>query len=319
MTTPAPKPEDIEATYGFVALLARSVPEVGGLLNQARAEQWTTDRFNMAIANTNWWKATPEQSRRWLVQQIGDPASANRAMQTGGEQISGIAARYGFTAPPPAEARQLWLNAQLAGYDESLTEKYVFNHMFNGWGSKGPGGVAGGEFGQRAMDARQIALAYGYNPQGLDSEIEQAVAGAIRGGQDRTVGLASWRSKLEAYAKSKYSAYAERIASGETVADIALPYREAMADVLELNINSVNLSDPLLEKWLTAGGGSTPTGGVSGRQNSTGGAATASRAVSVWEAKQELRKDPRWQYTRNAWRASADVATAVGKAFGLVG
>lgn len=319
MTTPAPSPADTEASYGFVALLGRTIPEVGGILNQARAEQWTTDRFNMAIANTAWWKATPEQSRRWIVQQIGDPASAQRAMQTGGEQINAIAGRFGFNAPPSAEAQAIWLNAQLAGYDESLTEQYVFNHMFNGWGSKGPGGTPGGEFGQRAMDARQIALAYGYNPQGLDGEIETWVASAIRGGQDRQTGLTGWRNKLEAYAKSKYSVFAERIAGGETVADIALPYREAMADVLELNINSVNLSDPILERWLTAGGGSTPTGGVSGRQNSTGGAATASRAVSVWEAKQELRKDPRWQYTRNAWRASADVATAVGKAFGLVG
>ena len=129
MTSPTLTPEDVKAQYGFVALLAQAIPEIGQLMQQAVAEKWTAQRFQMAVANTNWWKTTPPQTREWVTRQYADPAGAAREMKTGGDQVGMLAGKYGFDLKDPARAQQLWLNAKLAGYDDRMLELYVFNDL----------------------------------------------------------------------------------------------------------------------------------------------------------------------------------------------
>lgn len=296
----APKPEDVEASYGFVAQLARQVPEVGAILNQARAESWTTDRFNMAVANTNWWKSTPPERRQWFIQQISDPAGAAAAMRTGASAIEQIAGQLGFGANvlTREKAQELWLHGQLSGDNEQQIRAFIFDSLApltNGMSE------VGGEYGALIQQARALAGAYGYNA--TEEEVRRYAGGGLTFGSTGQAGLAGWQSKLKSYAAAKFAPFADRIAQGETVADIAAPYVEAISSTLEINPKDVGLDDQYVQKWLqgTAEAGKPPA------------------ATAVWQAQQELRKDPRWQNTRNAWDAAAKTATTIGKAFGMVG
>lgn len=298
MTVPTPTPEDIRASYGFVAMLAQTVPEVGALMEQAVREKWTTDRFNMAVANTGWWKNTPAPERQWIAQKVADPSTADNELRAGGEQIIQIAKQLGLPLDYDQweRAQQLWLDARLKGYDAALTRGFIYNELVDQQKDL----YGGGLFGQVMGQMRQLAAQYGYSPtdQEMIREAQPMFTGVGEVGN-----MAGWENKMKKFAAGKYSAFADRINAGETVMDIARPYVDVYAKVLEVNPQDVGLDDKYLQQWLQ------------GRSE----AGKPPAAVPVWQAAQELRKDARWGYTNNAREAAASVATTIGKAFGFIG
>ena len=74
------------------------------------------------------------------------------------------------------------------------------------------------------------------------------------------------------------------------------PYRNTMASLLELNPDSISLSDPLLRS-----------------------AIQADKEMPIYEFQKALRKDPRWQYTDNARQTVSSGLTQVLKDFGFQG
>lgn len=74
------------------------------------------------------------------------------------------------------------------------------------------------------------------------------------------------------------------------------PYKNTMASLLELNPDSISLSDPLLRS-----------------------AIQADREMPIYEFQKALRKDPRWQYTDNARQTVSSGLTQVLKDFGFQG
>lgn len=298
MTAPVPTPEDIRAQYGFVAMLAQAVPEIGQLMQQAVAEKWTAERFQMAVANTGWWKSTPSPVRQWVTQNVADPASASRAMKTGADSIKLYAGRLGFENVDQGTLEKIWLDSQLAGGDEAWMQQHTWNTLY-----QKNGVPVGGEAGARVQQARELAYAYGYQPSNLDTQIQSAVGAGLSVGQVGDAALSSWQDKLKSYAASKFTPFADRINQGETVMDIAQPYMEMYANTLELNQHDVSLDDKLMQQWLQgkAEGGQPPA------------------SVPVWQAQQDLRKDPRWGFTQNARQSAAETATVIGKAFGMIG
>jgi len=290
---------NLKASYGFVSMLAQAVPEIGRLMKQAVKEKWTSERFQMAVASTSWWKKTPAATRQWVTQKVSDPASASAALSSGGTGVQSIAGGLGLGAVSHARAQQIWLYGQLHGYDEQAMRGLIFRNISSGISDV----EASGEFGSLINQAGELAAAYGYAPKDLAAQVRAAAGSGLMYGDTGQDALAGFQTKLKNYAKSKYGAFADRIDAGETVRDIAQPYIDTYANVLEVNPQDVNLDDKLLQRWLQ---GTTQQG-------------KPPAAVPVWQAEQDLRKDPRWGYTQNAKQATAEVANTIGKAFGMVG
>lgn len=292
---------NLKASYGFAAMLAKKVPEIGNLMKKAVAQKWTSQRFQMEVAGTRWWKGTAAQTRQWITQQVSDPASANRNKIVGGRKISTIAGAMGLgSAMTGAIAQDIWLDTQLAGYDEQQIRAEIYNRLTG----KVSIDQAGGEFGNLINQAKEMAANYGYAPGDLAAQVKAAAGVGLSFGDESQQGLSGWETKLKNYAKAKYAAFADRIDQGETVKDIAQPFVDRYAEILEVNPMDVGLNDKLMQKWLQgtpAQGGQPPA------------------AIPVWQAEEDLRKDPRWGYTNNAMQQTADVATTIGKAFGMIG
>lgn len=83
---------------------------------------------------------------------------------------------------------------------------------------------------------------------------------------------------------------------GLDLEDVYDPYRKIMASVLELEPDSINLTDPTLTS-----------------------AFGADRELPLYEFKRLLRKDPRWQYTNNAREDVSTAALQVLRDFGFQG
>jgi TolA-binding protein len=84
--------------------------------------------------------------------------------------------------------------------------------------------------------------------------------------------------------------------AGNDLEDVYLPYRSAMSTILEVPLDKINLNDPTLT-----------------------GAITAQGNMPLYEFKNALRKDPRWQYTDNARETVSNGLTQVLKDFGFMG
>lgn len=95
---------------------------------------------------------------------------------------------------------------------------------------------------------------------------------------------------------SQPKAIADLLNAGTDLATIYQPYKSAMAQILELNPNDIQLTDPALAK-----------------------AISGDKTMTSYEFQRELRKDNRWQYTNNAREEVSDIALKVLKDFGFQG
>lgn len=295
-----PKPEDVKAQYGFVALLAQAVPELSAVLDRATRESWTTDRFSMEVANTNWWKTTPSGQRQWITEQISDPATANMQMIDGASVITAKAAQMGFYSNVfgAQEAQQFWVYAKVHGLSDDQLKGYLFNTLAPR--TAGMPDISG-EYGNLLNQMREVSAKYGY---AQTPETEQELRGWASGMGENggTTGpLAGWQSKMKNFAATKYAAYADRIKAGETVSDIAQPYVQSYQKLLEQSPGD-GFRDPMIEKALQG-------------QMVDGKAVTP----TIWQFEQQVRGDPRWAMTQNARQSVAQTVSAIGKTFGMVG
>jgi len=288
-----PKPEDVQAQYGFVTLLAKQIPEISGVLDQATRESWTSDRFSMAIANTNWWRTTPAATRQWVTQQISDPATATAAMNTGASKVEEYAVQLGADTPSLQRAGEVWLAGKLFGLSDSEMLPHTARMLLGGDANPVRGGLSGQLMNKMYADA----INYGYNAPDMGQEIADQSKYLLWAG---STSPDAWHSKMINYAMTKYAPYADRIRGGETVRDIATPFLESRSKILEEPTTS--LHDPLIERALQ---GQLVDG--------------KSTAPSLYQFEQDLRKDPRWGYTQNARQATAQAAASIGKTFGMIG
>ena len=103
-------------------------------------------------------------------------------------------------------------------------------------------------------------------------------------------------------AASRYVGVADRINKGETFDSITSPYKRAMANILEIDENSIDYSDPTIQQAVNM-------------QNQQGQFMTK----PIWQFEKDLRKDPRWQKTSNARASYDNIMLKVLKDFGLMG
>jgi hypothetical protein len=84
------------------------------------------------------------------------------------------------------------------------------------------------------------------------------------------------------------------LASGTDLATVYAPYKSQMAAILELSPESINFTDPTLR-----------------------GAIGPNGEMSIYDFQRALRKDARWQYTKNANKTVADSALRILQDFGV--
>jgi len=89
---------------------------------------------------------------------------------------------------------------------------------------------------------------------------------------------------------------ASMLDNGVDLDAIYSPYKNIMASVLEINPETITLSDPLLRS-----------------------AITGEKELPIYEFQRQLRKDARWQYTNQAKEEVSDVALKVLRDFGFQG
>jgi len=111
-----------------------------------------------------------------------------------------------------------------------------------------------------------------------------------------------WVREVRDKAAGMFPVYADRIRQGMTMQDLASPYVNLMADVLEISPQQITLNDPYVREALM---------GIDDKGNP--------KPMGLWDFERKLKNDPRWMNTKNAVNDVSAVATDVLRIFGLRG
>jgi hypothetical protein len=152
-------------------------------------------------------------------------------------------------------------------------------------------GAAGNTYGK----LRELASAYGI--QYSEDWYKNSVASILSGKEAED----TYDVSIKELAKSKYPTLAKQIDAGRNVRDLASPYIESMAQLLEVGSDTITLDDFYINQALTGlDADGTP------------------KQKPLWEFQQQLRQDPRWRYTKNAQESMMSASRKVLQDFGLV-
>jgi hypothetical protein len=292
----------VYTSYGYVADLANSVPDIKRILNEAIKQNWDVQHFQDALRGTSWWKHNSDQAKKMIALSKADPAEYAQQANASRRHVDQISRAMGVKLTDK-QARALATTNLFQNFDDASLQAQI-GAMF----TTVPGGV-GGTSVQLDQEIRATAASYGV-------PVTQAwVNGQIKIALNAGTGIEGATESLQKMAASLYPTLAKEISAGKTVADIAQPYVAQMANTLEIDPGSITLQDPTITKALH---GQLPQVGAPAAPAKPGTAAAPPAGPStLYDFQNALRNDPRWDKTDNAKASAYSMLHQLGQTFGF--
>lgn len=287
--------------------IIKEIPELKGIWEKALDKGWDIARFQVALMDSDWFKENNGYRRTIQALKLSDPATYESRVQAAMDKIKDDMNAMGLKAPfkeGGAEKLRAWAEQYLmlgfdmdsrlgSSYNDWLADRFVK--------SRQQGAELGGEALTTQEELAGLLISNGFN----------ADAKHWKRWMNKTINEIAMKNmtKEEAaifireQAASAYPVFSERIRAGANVEDIAAAYMELYADTLEVNPAQVSLRDKYMREALQ---GVDPETGKP-------------RAMGLWEFQKLLRKDERWQYTKQANSMADSVASEILSMFGFVG
>lgn len=295
-TTPKIDMEELAASYGYSYAVLNSNSELRHIFQKAIREKWTDpQRFVAAVRNTKWYQKHSESWRQSFLLQKTDPAEYARRRQQMATHIRNVYTQM----TGGAELGQNFLKAATTqAINFGWTEEEIKQHIAHavGYATLMAKDALGGDAGQLEDAIRKAMGDYGVNVS------NGWIANRIKNTMLGTDSHEAIMDSLKKMAKAKYRAFSDQIDQGMTVKDLAEPYMQSMAKVLEINPESIDIHDHNIQQALTS---HDPKNG-------------APMTMPVWQFEQNLRNDPRWNRTQNAQDAMMSAGHSLLQQFGIV-
>lgn len=275
--------------------LLDSVPALRHLLDQAIAGDWSASKFQNAVEDSAWWKSHSDTARSRIIQQANDPAAWQQSLNNVQSSITNLAHQLGMPLNS-ATIRAIANSALLSGNDgnqqwltQQIGKHENYNHVTSTDGFQG--GMA-----STVQQLEQLAGDYGYHwsPAQIARNAQQILMG------EQTID--TYRQGVQKWAKSTFPGLAQEIDSGQTIKDLATPYVQSMANLLEVDPGTLTTFNPTIRKAM---------------QGALDPATKQRAATPLWQFEDQVRQDPRWQYTQNARDTMSSALVKIGQDFGF--
>lgn len=281
----------LSVSYGFGQAFFGSDPELQSLINQAVNGQWANEKFQSAFMNTNWYRARQASVRTWFDLATRDPAEANRKISERFTDFRNQISQLGASV----DDGTLWDmagNSLQFGWSDAETKNFLAGHV------NFTAGQMGGTPAAVEMQVKKIAGDYGLTLSG--SQVSDYVSGVVtsRYTEDNV------RDFMADMAKSKYVGMTPYLDKGMTVRQVASQHVSSYAKLLEVDPDSVDLNDTVLQQALQ---GTPPAPGA------------LPEMQSVYQFERAVRRDPRWLRTKNARDSMTTSGQSLLRDWGLVG
>lgn len=281
--------DEIEQEYGLAYALFKAFPELEKLLNKAVNQNWDPSKFQVELRQTEWFKKHSDIWRQNVALKYSDPASYKERLGNSLTAVQNLASAYDADITEKASKR-LAERALLMGWDEDQIRDVLAKHI-----RPGKDGHYEGQLSAVETQLRNTALRNGVRVD--KDQMKRWMRNIVRGNSSAE----QYESHIRTQAAQTFKAYADQINGGMDVADIASPYMQTMADVLEMNPASIDLYDRTIRRALNY-------------KDKDG----KEVAMSISEFEDSLRQDKRWQYTDSARQQATEYAIRLGESFGVL-
>lgn len=271
---------ELAETYGMSYAFFKSQPELWKMLNSAVGAQWSPQKFQAEVRNSNWWKKNSETVRQAQVLEKTDPATYQATMEAARVQARQIAVRAGAIMTDK-NISNLARNMVYYRWNEQQVMNYVGQYI-----KFGTNNVIGGAAGQAAREIKRQA--YDLGVQVSEQSVLNNAAYLVRG----VTSMEKIQGNLREQAAGLYPAWAEQIKAGASVQDLAQPYVQMLAQELQLPDTDINVFSPKIKAALN-------------RVGQDGKPAP----MGLDEFTQMVRNDPNWRRTTPA----AEKALGIGR------
>jgi len=308
-----------EFWYDLPDYIFKTVPKLGELLVQAVNEDWKEDKFLAAAKLTTWWQQNSAPIRTRIISR----AKFNE-LQTGGQDTSKT--EYAMDTATikrnvQTRARQLGSNLDenainqivariYDGFLENDTvaiDSFIAPYIGKVTSIVGKGnGIQPTTYSGQALQNYQalqaVAKANGLGIKDIlprlsvlpGQNLDDVVLQKLATGELDINRLAQDARMIAAQGSPDY--VKNLLQQGYDLEQIYSPYKNVMAQLLELNPDEIELNDNTLRS-----------------------AIGQDREMNVYDFKKALRKDSRWQYTENAREEVANSVLGVLRDFGFQG
>ena len=272
----------------FASLM--SIPEIADLLSQAADPNtggWTQEQFALHLYTTNWWKSHSETEREWIKTQLIDPAKAAQMTRDTFQQVATESKLLGVSL----DTNQLNLIAQGA--------------ISGGWSSQQIQSAIAGNAQQNQDRPGQIAATQ-TNLQGIAAQYGLPMsphttfswAQQIAQGKADQAGFTEYAKQQ---AKISHPYWERQLDQGITVRQLADPYIQQAAKLLEISPDSIDLSS---HQWSNAFAQPNKAGEV--------------KPMAMLDWQTHLMTQPAYGYDRtdNARQAAFGMVDQLGKVMG---
>jgi hypothetical protein len=277
---------DYARDYGFQLAFLKSDPDLYKLFKEAVDNGWDAQKFQAELMQSKWYRTHGENYRQTVALQKTDPATYKSRLASLVGQIADKAAAMGVTFSDK-QLNNLATHSLMFGWNENQLNNVMAKYI-----------TFSGAKGQAANNISAMQQAAWRNGLKFSGDTYRTWAQKIARG-DNTVD--DFQKYVRKQAAGLAPSYADELNSGVDLWDVAQPYMQSMAQLLELNPADISLFDPTIRGALSAKG---PDGKPTSK--------------SLWQFENEVRQDPRWLKTKNAQDAVYSVSHQVLQTFGLM-
>ena len=306
LETPAQIKADFMAKYGEQAKFIASVPELGNLLTTAIAQNWAPTQWATQFANTQWAQAHPGDIGLAEIKRISAPEQYNTEYNAAQSRIASLAESLGIKLTPQQLGSQVDIktppaldqNAVASGQDmtnwlmqhPSASDAQITQQMAK-YGTIDPTTGPGGTLKQFSNSLQNLAQQYGVLGQvstdGTSKVFDNLAAteAAAGGNISDPATLVKYENQYKTQAMATYKPYADQIANGAKVSDLASPYLSTYASLMEVSPSDIQLG-------ALTGPGAMVSKALTGDANG--------QVVNPYDFASQVRSQPAWLNTQNA-------------------
>lgn len=280
---------ELSERYGMSYAFFKSQPELYKKLQEAVSGQWTTDHFKAELKNTKWWKTTSSSARKAQVLAKSDPATYKANLEAARVAAQQAAVQLGAILTDK-QVSQLAKNMVTYDWNEQQVGNFLGKYVaFNKDHTLG---------GQAATAAKEISrTAYDNGIRMSDETVKTQAAYLIRG----LTSMEKIQGGLREQAMGTYPGWADQIAAGASMRDIAAPYIQMTAQELGLPETDIDLWHPKVRAALQQADGKGQA-----------------QPMTLTNYRTMLRNDPAWAKTSTAANNVATIGRQVLADMGLV-
>ena len=274
--------------------LLTSVPELNKLLQQAQANDWSTQRFLNAVENSDWYQNHSATARAEIIQRANDPASWQSSLRATTFSIMSLEHQLGMSLTPD-ENHAIAVHALLSGNSGNqqwLTDRISHHEDYSNL--KNLNNLQGQMAGTTAQ-LQQLAADYGvrWTPAQFAQHAQDIV--------DGTTTIDTFQRRMVDWAMSAFPGWSKQLQEGRTLAQVADPYVQSMSQILEMNPSQLDTYTPMIRQALQG------SRDKSGDWNPT----------SLIDFERQLRSDPRYWKTQGAVDTVSSALIKMGQDFGF--